>query len=188
VLSRTIPLGILLVSALLLSGCAPGETEVDASPNPATSDEAPVDQSPSGDNEEESLLLAVETSYQLWLSDGMTEVVTSAGDDYILSYAPGEEFVAGLYNVGLDDIIPIEQPELFTVYSAWLMLQDPATEITENGNLLTLNNEAYGNFVVTVIDGLIVSGEDVFGSWSGEFSYEPDAAVLARLAELLASE
>ena len=187
-LSRTLPIGILLVSALLLSGCAPGEPEDVTSPNPATGDQAPVDQSPSEDNDQESLLLAVETSYQRWLADGMTEVVTSAGDDYILSYAPGEEFVAGLYNVGLDDIIPIEQPELFTVYSAWLMLQDPATEITESGNRLTLNNEAYGNFVVTVVDGLIVSGEDVFGSWSGDFSYEPDPAVIARLQAVLASD
>ena len=100
-LSRTIPLGILLVSALLLSGCAPGEPEVVASPNPATSDQAPVDQSLSEDNEEESLLLAVEASYQRWLADGMTEVVTSAGDDYILSYEPGEEFVAGFITLGL---------------------------------------------------------------------------------------
>ena len=146
------------------------------------------DGAPDSDADSVDLLKAVETSYELWLSDGMTEVVTSAGDYYILSYAPGEEFVAGLYNVGLDDIIPIEQPEFFTVYSAWLMLQDPATVVTENGNRLTLNNEAYGNFVVTVVDGFIVSGEDVFGSWSGEFSYEPDAAVIARLQALLAGE
>jgi len=81
-----------------------------------------------------TVLEAVEASYQLWLTNGMTEEVTSSGDNYVLTYQPSADdgaFLAGLYNLDLDDLIPIEQPELFTVYSAWVMLKYDATVIVE---------------------------------------------------------
>ena len=175
----------LFVSALALAGCAPVESSPVASSSPSgavSTDSADVTEGVSS-----SLLDAVETSYQRWLEVGMTEEVNSAGDDYILSYEPGESFIAGLYNVGLDDIIAIEQPELFTVYSAWMMLQDDKTVIEEDGNRLTLRNDNYGNFTMVIEEGLIVSAEEVEGAWSGVFRYEPDAEVLSRLAASIAA-
>ena len=162
-----------------LAGCAPAEVASSASPEATTSASAPETAV------EVNVLDAVEASYQLWLSQGMTEEVTSSGDEYILTYQPGEEFIAGLYNVGLDDIIPIEQPELFTVYSAWMMLQDDETVVVEGDNQLTLTNEGYGDFTVFIENGIIVSGEAVNGSWTGVFRYEPDRAILELLDEAL---
>ena len=164
-----------------LAGCAPAETTAPATQSPATATAPEV-------VEEASVLDAVEASYQKWLADGMTEEVTSSGDRYILTYEPGGEFVAGLYNVELDDVIAIEQPELFTVYSAWLMLQEDATTIVEGDNQLTLTNENYGDFTVFIEDGLIVSGEAVNGSWTGVFRYSPDSTVLGLLASELGAQ
>jgi len=71
--------------------------------------------------EDVAALEAVEASYQLWLTNGMTEKVASWGQRYVLTYQPnaqGGAFLAGLCNLEIDDIIPIEQPERFTGYSA----------------------------------------------------------------------
>lgn len=179
---KSMSLGALLVTSLSLAGCvttqppAPVESEVTAS---AIAPETAV---------EVGALDVVEASYQLWLTKGMTEEVTSSGDRYILTYEPGEPFLAALYNLEFEDVIPIEQPELFTVYSAWIMLQDEATVIVEGDNQLQLTNPSYGDFTVFVEDGLIVSGQAVDGSWSGVFAYEPDAAILELLAKEVATE
>lgn len=170
------------VLLLALSGCAPAETSSPVEPAvtaSATTEERPV---------EVGVLDAVEASYQLWLSQGMTEEVTSSGDRYILTYEPGEPFLAALYNLEFEDVIPIEQPELFTVYSAWIMLQDDATVIIEGDNQLQLSNSNYGDFTVFIEDGLIVSGEAADGSWTGTFRYEPDAATLTLLAQETTAE
>lgn len=178
-----------VVSALLLSGCAAGGDAGDAAPAPAATSSASAadaggEEAP-GSEEEVSLLEAVEASYQLWLANGMTEEVTSSGDRYVLTYQPGGDFVAALYNLDFDDVIPIEQPELFTVYSAWMMLQDDATVVVEGDNQLSLSNESYGNFTVFIENGLIVSGEEASGAWTGVFRYEPDRAILELLDEAL---
>ena len=135
---------------------------------------------------------AVEASYQLWLANGMTEQVTSSGDRYVLTYQPsvdGGAFLAGLYNLDLDDLIPIEQPELFTVYSAWAMLKDDATVVVEGENQLSLENKDYGDFTVFIENGLIVSAEEATGAWTGVFRYEPDLPLLERLnREILESQ
>ena len=169
-----------LISSVLLvalSGCAAAETSSpveSAATASATAEETPI---------EVGVLDAVEASYQLWLSQGMTEEVTSSGDRYILTYEPGEPFLAALYNLEFEDVIPIEQPELFTVYSAWIMLQDDVTVIIEGDNQLQLSNPNYGDFTVFIEDGLIVAGEAADGSWTGTFRYEPDAATLELLAQ-----
>lgn len=172
-----------LLSVLAISGCVADENNT---LEPVETSSAAVDQ-----NQEQvepaTLLDAVEASYQKWLTEGMTEEVSSAGDEYILTYEPGETFIAGLYNITFDDVIPIEQPELFTVYSAWVMLQDDATEVIEGTDQLTLKNAAYGNFTVFIKDGLIVSAEEVDGAWTGVFIYEPNQEVLDLLAKSLAN-
>jgi hypothetical protein len=180
---RFIPLVLIAGFSLVagLAGCAPAEvtsplTETTTS---ATAPETAV---------EVNVLDAVEASYQLWLTQGMTEEVTSAGESYILTYQPGAEFVAALYNVDLDDVIPIEQPELFTVYSAWMMLKDDATVVVEGDNQLTLTNEGYGDFTVFIENGIIVSGKAVNGSWTGVFRYEPDLPTLKLLEQALNAE
>ncbi len=165
-----------------LAGCAPAEVASSASPEATTSATAPATAV------EVNVLDAVEASYQLWLSQGMTEEVDSSGDTYILTYQPGGDFVAALYNVELKDVIPIEQPELFTVYSAWMMLKDDATVIVEGDNQLTLTNEGYGDFTVFIENGIIVSGEAVNGSWTGVFRYEPDLPTLGILEQSLNAE
>jgi hypothetical protein len=162
-----------------LAGCAPAEVASSTSTEATTSATTPETAV------EVNVLDAVEASYQLWLSQGMTEEVTSSGDEYILTYQPGGDFVAALYNVGLDDIIPIEQPELFTVYSAWMMLQDDETVVVEGDNQVSLSNESYGTFTVFIDNGRIVSGEEASGSWTGVFRYEPDRALLELLDEAL---
>jgi hypothetical protein len=165
-----------------LAGCAPAEVAVRTSPEETTSATAPETAV------EVNVLDAVEASYQLWLSQGMTEEVTSSGDTYILTYEPRGDFVAALYNVELEDVIPIEQPELFTVYSAWMMLKDDATVIVEGENQLTLTNDGYGDFTVFMENGIIVSGEAVNGSWTGVFRYEPDLPTLKLLEQALNAE
>lgn len=173
-----------LIGVLAVAGCAPQEV---ANPVAATSD-ASVGQggteAPAEAVGDVTVLEAVEASYQLWLTNGMTEEVTSSGERYVLTYKPspdGGAFLAGLYNLEIDDIIPIEQPELFTVYSAWAMLKDDATVIVEGENQLSLENKDYGDFTVFIEDGLIVSGEEATGAWTGVFRYEPDLPLLERL-------
>jgi hypothetical protein len=179
-----IPLVLLVGFSLVvgLAGCAPAEVAVSTSPEATTSATAPETAVAV------TVLDAVEASYQLWLSQGMTEEVTSSGDRYILTYEPGGDFVAALYNVELEDVIPIEQPELFTVYSAWMMLKDDATVIVEGDNQLTLTNEGYGDFTVFIENGIIISGEAVNGSWTGVFRYEPDLPTLGILEQSLNAE
>ena len=91
---RKLLLASLAVSALLLPGC----TEAAVVPSAAPAVENFV-----GDAQAQERVAgyaeAIEASYAKLYETGMAETVTSAGDDYILSYAPGERFVAGLYNV-----------------------------------------------------------------------------------------
>lgn len=179
-----IPLVVVASLSLVsgLAGCAPAEVASSTSPEATTSATAPETAA------EVTVLDAVEASYQKWLTEGMTEEVTSSGDTYILTYQPGGDFVAALYNVDLQDVIPIEQPELFTVYSAWMMLKDDATVIVEGDNRLTLTNDGYGDFTVFIENGVIVSGEAANGSWTGVFRYEPDLPTLELLEQALNAE
>jgi len=107
--------------------------------------------------------------------------VTSAGDRYILTYEPGEEFLAALYNLEFDDVVGVEQKELFTVYSAWAMLGEEATVIEETEQGYSLSHPDYGSFLVFIEDGLIVGGEGIDAGWTGVFRYEPDNEVLQLL-------
>ena len=167
---------------LLLSGCTGS-----VSPNVPPAIENFV-----GDEQAKERVLgyaeAIDASYQKLYETGMAETVTSAGDDYILSYAPGERFVAGLYNVEIQDVLLIEDEIFFTVASAYLALQDPVTVVTETDTGVSLSHPEYGDFSLVIENGLVVSGSDNAGTWSGTFAYEPDAKVTELVAKLLAEE
>ena len=180
---RKLLLASLAVSALLLSGC----TEAAVVPSAAPAVENFV-----GDTQAQERVAgyaeAIEASYAKLYETGMAETVTSAGDDYILSYAPGERFVAGLYNVEIEDVILVEDEMFFTVGSAYLALQDPMTVITETETGVSISHPEYGDFTVVIENGLVVSGYDNGGSWTGTFAYEPDPRVTELVSELLAAE
>ena len=166
---------ILAGLVLLLGGCAPAEA-----PEPVASES--VTQSPQEEQPEEltteEIIIA---SHDKFFAEGMTERVESGGDNYILSYAPTEEFVAALYNETFDDVISVSERGMFTVLSAYDALQSGTATITQNGNLITIETQEFGSFEVTVENGLIVSGRDLSDSWSGTFEYAPDAETLERL-------
>lgn len=129
---------------------------------------------------------AIEESYRLLYEVGMREEVTSAGDRYILSYAPQEEFYAGLYNLEVEDLILVEQEELFTVATARLALLDPITILTETDTGIAISHPQHGDFTLVIENGLVVSAFENAGNWTGIFSYEPDALVTQLVLELLA--
>ena len=160
---------------MLLGGCAPAEA-----PEPVASES--VTQSPQEEQPEEltteEIIIA---SHDKFFAEGMTERVESGGDNYILSYAPTEEFVAALYNETFDDVISVSERGMFTVLSAYDALQSGTATITQNGNLITIETQEFGSFEVTVENGLIVSGRDLSDSWSGTFEYAPDAETLEKL-------
>ena len=131
---------------------------------------------------------AIQASYEKLYETGMSEEVTSAGDRYILSYAPQEKFYAGLYNLEIEDVVVIEQEELFTVASAYLALQDSVTVGTETDTGVSINHPEYGDFTLVIVDGLVISAFDNNGSWTGEFSYEPNQMVTDLVAEIVAAE
>lgn len=131
---------------------------------------------------------AIEASYAKLYEVGMAESVTSEGDDYVLSYAPGDNFVAGLYNVEFEDVILIEDELYFTVASAYRAINDLATIVTETETGLSINHPEYGDFTVVIENGLVVSGFDNQGTWTGDFVYEPDPKVTKLVAEQLAAE
>ena len=166
---------ILAGLVLLLGGCAPAEA-----PEPVASES--VTQSPQEEQPEEltteEIIIA---SHDKFFAEGMTERVESGGDNYILSYAPTEEFVAALYNETFDDVISVSERGMFTVLSAYDALQSGTATITQNGNLITIETQEFGSFEVTVENGLIVSGRDLSDSWSGTFEYAPDAETLEKL-------
>lgn len=170
----------LLLVALVLTGCSPVAT----TPNfPAVENfvgDAPAVERVAGFAE------AVEKSYRLLYEVGMREEVISAGDEYILSYAPQENFYAGLYNPEVEGVILIEDEDYFTVASAHLALQDPATLVIETANGLSLSHPSFGNFTIVIEGDLVVSGFDNDGEWTGVFIYEPDAKVTAMVVEELA--
>jgi len=172
-----------------LTGCSPAS---DTDSSPAASEKVPESASESASEtaapSEADLmgiaLLAVEASYALFQSGGMTETVLSGEDQYILSYDPSNtEFVAALYNFSFDQAIPVEEKELFTVYAAWLYSQDGSSEVLVTPTGLSITNDVSSPFEVVIQDGLIVSGGALDGSWSGTFSYEPDFEILALIAD-----
>lgn len=166
---------ILAGLVLLLGGCAPAEA-----PEPVASES--VTQSPQEEQPEEltteEIIIA---SHDKFFAEGMTERVESGGDNYILSYAPTEEFVAALYNETFDDVISVSERGMFTVLSAYDALQSGTATITQTGNLITIETQDFGSFEVTVENGLIVSGRDLTDSWSGTFEYAPDTETLEKL-------
>lgn len=131
---------------------------------------------------------AINASYAKLYETGMSEFVTSVGDDYILSYEPGDQFYAGLYNVEFDDVIVVEDELFFTVATAYRALQDPTTVITETENGVSISHPEFGDFTVVIENGLVVSGFDAAESWTGEFVYEPTDRVSELVAEVLAEE
>ena len=179
---RNLFAAITVVGALALTGCA----EATAPSTP------PAIENFVGDAQAQERVAgyaeAIEASYAKLYETGMAETVTSAGDDYILSYAPSERFVAGLYNVEIEDVILVEDEIFFTVGSAYLALQDPLTVVTETETGVSISNPEYGDFTVVIENGLVVSGFDNAGSWTGTFAYEPDPKVTELVAELLAAE
>lgn len=132
--------------------------------------------------------VAIEASYAKLHEVGMAESVTSEGDQYILSYSPGDTFVAGLYDVEFEDVILLEGELYFTVASAYRAINDLATIVTETSTGLSINHPEYGDFTVVIENGLVVSGFDNQGTWTGEFAYEPDPRVTKLVAEQLAAE
>lgn len=176
-------LALLSVLALSLSGCS-SEAPAEIQPTATSSTTTPAETAEPIVGYE----AAIRASYAKLYETGMTESVTSAGDRYILSYSPSEEFVAGLYNVEIDDVILVDEELFFTVASAFRALEDPATVITETENGVALSNPNFGDFTVVIQDGLVVSGFDNGGSWTGEFSYQPDEKVTQLVAELQAAE
>lgn len=175
-------IALILIGLLGLSGCT---SEPSASNLPAVE----VYQ---GDAQSTERVIgyaeAIEASYQKLYETGMSEEVTSAGDRYILSYAPQDKFYAGLYNLEIEDVVVVEQEELFTVAAAHLALQDPATVIAETDSGVSITHPEYGDFTLVIVDGLVVSASDNSGSWTGEFSYEPNQMVTDMVAEILAEE
>jgi hypothetical protein len=172
---------IALISLLpLLVGCAQTESLPEAQELPAVKNFI-ASAAPEEPEQVVSFADVVRDSYQLFLDNGMTEEVTSAGDRYILTYEPGDEFLAALYNLEFEDVVGVEQKELFTVYSAWAMLGEEATVIEETDRGYSLAHPDYGSFFVFVENGLIVGGEGIDAGWTGVFRYEPDPEVLALL-------
>jgi len=172
---------------LALTGCS-AESEP---AEPATSAPVAIENYSGNEESKERVITyaeAIEASYQKLYETGMTERVTSAGDDYILSYAPQEEFFAGLYNVEVDDVIVVSDELFFTVASAYRALQDAATVVTETEAGISFSNPQLGDFTVLIADGLVVSGFDNNGSWTGEFSYEPDDRVSELVEAVLLEE
>jgi len=170
----------LAVIVPLLTGCASEEALPEAESLPAVKNFIAT-AAPEAPDEVVTYADVIRDSYQLFLENGMTEEVTSAGDRYILTYEPGEEFMAALFNLEFDDVVGVEQKELFTVYSAWAMLSEEATVIEETEQGYSLSHPDYGSFIVFIEDGLIVGGEGIDAGWTGEFRYEPDPEVLGRL-------
>ena len=170
----------LAVIVPLLTGCASGEALPEAESLPAVKNFIAT-AAPEAPDEVVTYADVIRDSYQLFLENGMTEEVTSAGDRYILTYEPGEEFLAALYNLEFDDVVGVEQKELFTVYSAWAMLGEEATVIEETEQGYSLSHPDYGSFLVFIEDGLIVGGEGIDAGWTGVFRYEPDNEVLQLL-------
>ena len=170
----------LAVIVPLLTGCASEEALPEAESLAAVKNFIAT-AAPEAPDEVVTYADVIRDSYQLFLENGMTEEVTSAGDRYILTYEPGEEFLAALYNLEFDDVVGVEQKELFTVYSAWAMLGEEATVIEETEQGYSLSHPDYGSFLVFIEDGLIVGGEGIDAGWTGVFRYEPDNEVLQLL-------
>ena len=173
---------VFALAALTLTGCS-------SDPTPAN---LPAVEQYVGDTESTERVIgyaeAIEDSYAKLYETGMSETVTSAGDRYILSYAPQENFYAGLYNLEIEDVVIIEQEELFTVAAAHLALQDPITVIAETENGVSITHPEYGDFSLVIADGLVVSGSDNNGTWTGEFSYVPNEMVTKLVADIIATE
>ena len=179
---------IALASALLvLTGCAAQEHLPAADQLPAVKNYI-ASAAPAEPEAVVTYADVIRDSYQLFLESGMTEEVTSAGDRYVLTYEPGEEFLAALYNLEFDDVVGVEQKELFTVYSACAMLSEDDTVIEETDRGYSLSHPDYGSFLVFIEDGLIVGGEGIDAGWTGVFRYEPDLEVLALLSSSLDGE
>ena len=170
----------LAVIVPLLTGCASEEALPEAESLAAVKNFIAT-AAPEAPDEVVTYADVIRDSYQLFLENGMTEEVTSAGDRYILTYEPGEEFLAALYNLEFHDVVGVEQKELFTVYSAWAMLGEEATVIEETEQGYSLSHPDYGSFLVFIEDGLIVGGEGIDAGWTGVFRYEPDNEVLQLL-------
>jgi hypothetical protein len=168
-----------------LAGCSPtGDT--DSSPKaPEKVPESPSETAAPSEADEMGLaLLAVEASYELFQSAGMTETVMYGEDRHILSYDPANPvFVAVLYNFSFDGVALFEEKEVFTVYAAWLYSQDGSSEVLVTPTGLSITNDVSSPFEVVIQDGLIVSGGALDGSWTGTFSYEPDFEILALIAD-----
>lgn len=167
---RLFSLGILLMIGL--AGCA-AEAEAPAASTPTAS---------ASETAAEPVALSAEeiitASHDLFFAQGMTERVSSGGDNYILSYAPQEEFTAALYNETFDDVIAVSERGMFTVLAAYDLMSSGEAEISYEGNEITILSESQGSFVVEVADGLIVAGHEINDAWSGTFEYAPDQATL----------
>ena len=176
-----------LLALLTLAGCAqaPEAAQTPAATPTATTTETAE---PEPTDDREPYEIAIEASYLKLYETGMREEVTSVGDRYVLSYAPQENFYAGLYNLELDDVIVVQQEELFTVASAYLALDDPQSVIVVTDTGVSITNPNLGDFTVVIENGLVVSGSANDGSWTGVFTYEPDPKVTQMVEELVAQE
>ena len=168
-------LALLTMLAIGLTGCAnPDAGNVPSSPSGETAQDLPTALSPEQ---------VIEASVSAFETLGMTEFVSSGGDNYILTYEPGETFVAALYNESFDDVISIDQPEMFTVYAAHLMSQTKGVSYVETECGFEITAPYSPGMSLCIQDGLIISGSALDGSWEGNFNYSTDQDVLALIGQ-----
>ena len=207
----TTKLSALAISIALLAGCSqlaaesasptqevkPTETSPSESPSTESSveptEEPEVDSSAEtelGASEIRSIVLA---SYELFESQGMTEIATSDGVEYGLVFDPSiKDYQAAILDRSTGESELVFQTDYFSVFVIYLISESETGVITQKaaGSYLAEDPD-FGSIRFFVEDGIITSAEGKDKTWEASFVYAVDPelreVLLKKRQELLDS-
>lgn len=113
-------------------------------------------------------------SYQAFETKGLTEELTNSEGDWLMVYDPSRpDYQAAWFSQSTTQSELIMESDYFSVYVAYIMLDDRELELNVVGNQIFISSKNWSPMKLTVNDGLIVAASSNSHSpWSSVIRYQ----------------
>jgi hypothetical protein len=184
------------VVVLLLAGCATSADDAESSLAPAPTQTTEATATTTSEPEvvvepltPERVREIVFASYEKFEAEGMTETVISDGETIKLINDPTQpDYMAAWFNLTTGERELIFETDYFSIFIAYLQLEQDDLVITELEGGFRLEDSLYGSSDYFYEDGLIVRGAFAEVTQTFEYSVDPELRKgLEELAEELIS-
>jgi outer membrane lipoprotein-sorting protein len=113
-------------------------------------------------------------SYQEFETKGLTEELTNSEGDWVMVYDPSRpEYQAAWFSESTTQSELIMESDYFSVYVAYIMLDDRELEIEVAGDQILISSKNWSPMKLTIRNGLIVgASSNSHSPWSSVIRYQ----------------